>query len=68
MDHGLFVFSAATLLGMFGIYLGLKTQMPPRNNVVRYYLAIYAKWGGWILGVSCLIGAARVVLIMLGLG
>ena len=63
-----FTFLVGTVLGIFGLYLGVKTEIASRDNVGRYYLSIYAKWGGWILGVLSLIGAARVLLMMLGLG
>jgi hypothetical protein len=51
----------ALALGAFGVFLGVKTRIPSNKRDVLYGLALYAKYGGWILGVFSILGALRLL-------
>jgi len=55
----MFIMTAS--LGAVGVFLGIKTRVPGNKNELLYGVALYAKYGGWILGIGSTLVALRLL-------
>ena len=64
------VFFKYVIISAIGLYVGLTTRLRGDDGAsdpakVRYNLRLFAKFGGWVLGIGCLATALEVLGMLL---